>query len=407
MWGVGKVRVFGRVAVVILFYSALSPAVNPPLDKTRLNLQLHTAAYKGDTIRILELLSEGAEINADVPQQNGKGYQNGDQLGGGTALMAAIAGEQPETVKLLLAKGANPNAVSSTGLRPVILAIQKRQPELLNLLLKKGAKLKPLSYDALVDACYSKEVMTLLLQKGIDPNTSEKGTGWTILMTCILEQPSAAEVLLAHGARASARDHFSRSPLLVAELDRIRLLTRDPKQRGLVEKDVQELDKIISTLLSHGADKKDLLTADFLQAATGGDLSRVKHLAARGASLNAYDFLYSLFHRGATALMLATQQGHADVVQYLLSAGASPKLKDTDGNGVFFYANHGLLKDPKHKSKTLEIVKKLIAAGANRYEDVGNEAQVLDQAHWLDTDIVNLLKNAGGRPNPGQASRAE
>ena len=51
----------------------------------------------------------------------------------------------------------------------------------------------------------------------------------------------------------------------------------------------------------------------------------VKLLLARGASLEARD------DRGRTALMIAAQRGHAQIVTTLLAVGADPKARDREG----------------------------------------------------------------------------
>ena len=60
-------------------------------------------------------------------------------------------------------------------------------------------------------------------------------------------------------------------------------------------------------------------------AARNGDLAQVDRLLAQGASLNAPD------EAGRTPLIVATVQGHVEVVRRLLAAGANPALLDREG----------------------------------------------------------------------------
>ena len=60
-------------------------------------------------------------------------------------------------------------------------------------------------------------------------------------------------------------------------------------------------------------------------AARNGDLAQVDRLLAQGASLNAPD------EAGRTPLIVATVQGHIEVVRRLLAAGANPALLDREG----------------------------------------------------------------------------
>jgi ankyrin repeat protein len=55
---------------------------------------------------------------------------------------------------------------------------------------------------------------------------------------------------------------------------------------------------------------------DFLKAAERGDLSAVESLIANGADINAK------LNNGKTALMLATQNGHEEIKELLIKAGA-------------------------------------------------------------------------------------
>ena len=62
-----------------------------------------------------------------------------------------------------------------------------------------------------------------------------------------------------------------------------------------------------------------------MMASQQGHLDVVQALLAKGADVNAKD------NDGATALMLASQNGHLDVVQALLAKGADVNAKANDG----------------------------------------------------------------------------
>jgi len=61
-------------------------------------------------------------------------------------------------------------------------------------------------------------------------------------------------------------------------------------------------------------------------AAEKGDLSKLQPLIAQGADINSRD------SRNRTALLLAVQNRHADIVKALLENGADPSLADLKGN---------------------------------------------------------------------------
>jgi cobaltochelatase CobT len=86
-----------------------------------------------------------------------------------------------------------------------------------------------------------------------------------------------------------------------------------------------------------------------LDSAAAGDLSRVKSLLAQGADVNARAV------DGATALFLASLNGHRDVVQYLLDANAEVNAKADRGATALIVAS---------QKGHLSVVKALIAANA-------------------------------------------
>ena len=121
--------------------------------------------------------------------------------------------------------------------------------------------------------------------------------------------------LLAHGAKPATVDRTAKSPILYAAA------------RGS--------DRIVAALLDRGIDPNARYGADLtaLMWAAGyadtapadGALRTVRLLLSRGAKLDLVD------DRGRSALMIAAQLGHADIVEALLDAGAEKTLKDKSG----------------------------------------------------------------------------
>lgn len=89
---------------------------------------LMDAAGAGDAAKIKQLLDEGADINEEY------------QAVGATALYFAVYNNaSPETVKLLLERGANVNKGMNNGWRPIHLAVDNNNVTLVKLLLDHGA----------------------------------------------------------------------------------------------------------------------------------------------------------------------------------------------------------------------------------------------------------------------------
>ena len=155
-----------------------------------------------------------------------------------------------------------------------------------------------------------------------------------------------------------------------------------------------------------------------IEAARNGDLEEVTMLIKKGALIN-YQTDY-----GYTALMWASDNGHAKIVKYLIEKCADVELSDTDiSNTALLMASYqGHLEIVKMlieadanintsndndttalmfalftlSSEHLEVVKYLIAKGANvNAEDISGET-ILMMASG-NKEIVKLLKEAGAK----------
>ena len=89
------------------------------------DVALLAAANKGDNAKVTELLGQGANVNA----------QN---EAGSTPLIEAVYNNHADTVKLLLEKGADPNARKNDGAAAIGFA--KKYPAILEMLKAAGAR---------------------------------------------------------------------------------------------------------------------------------------------------------------------------------------------------------------------------------------------------------------------------
>ena len=133
---------------------------------------------------------------------------------------------------------------------------------------------------------------------------------------------------------------------------------------------------IVRYLLSKGVnvnkEHKDGGTAAFL-AAELGNLEVLKLLQAQGANLDVVGTVNQV-----SALGVAAQNGHSDVVKYLISEGVDLNKQGLDGdNAVFMAALSG----------KFDVVQALAAAGANL--DLPGTAR----ARWLPLEVAMLSKN--------------
>jgi ankyrin repeat protein len=116
---------------------------------------LMSAASQGNLAMVKLLLEKGADVNA-VSEAGGQKVKNGAiALGKFTPLLLAVAYGSPELVKTLLDAGAEVNVQDVRGMTPLMLAVssETQNPEVVRLLLKKSADpaVKSLSGETALD----------------------------------------------------------------------------------------------------------------------------------------------------------------------------------------------------------------------------------------------------------------
>lgn len=208
------------------------------------------------------LLAHGADVNAISDDFR-------------TPLM--IAARQPSgaaTVKLLLEHGANPNpnVHPDTASSPLLEAATAGNAESLELLLNHGAKLREDSQVALTSAAFAEcsRCIDLLAAKITDKDVY---TG-SLEDTAVLGNTQAVRMMLDHGADAKAYDVLGRTALMYAA------------------------------------------TSDLLP------LETVKLLVAHGADVNAKSRHTKSGDEGMSVLEMAQRHGETPVLQFLVASGA-------------------------------------------------------------------------------------
>lgn len=156
--------------ILILTVMVISLFVIPSHAFSEINYSLHEAAASGNTVKILELINQGKDVNA----KNEKSF---------TPLMVAAENGQVETIELLLNKSADINAktemVFFKGYTALIAAVSGGHARAVKILIEKGADVNTKfqgRWSSLVIASVAnyKDVVEILLKNGADRTNLEK-----------------------------------------------------------------------------------------------------------------------------------------------------------------------------------------------------------------------------------------
>jgi ankyrin repeat protein len=284
------------------------------------------AAYLDDTETAVKLLAAGARANStdeygETPLTlacaNGNALLAGKLLDAGanpaaarwdgeTALMIAASAGSVETVNLLIARGADVNAVESRkGQTALMWAAAERHPEVVKTLIDHSADVHAASksgFTSLVFAAAKNDSQSAgaLLDAGADPNYALPDGVKVLNVAASFRSVAVATLLVDRGANPNVPDREGNTPLHIA--------------------------------------------------ARSGDLALVQKLLAKGANPNAPTAPTPAPDRASvgaggsgpfrfiageqTPLMLAAKADHVEVMRALAAAGADVKVKAQDGTTV-------------------------------------------------------------------------
>lgn len=328
---------------------------------------LANAAEKADWQGVGKLLRAGADANAV-------------QADGMSALHWAVFHDDQATTKLLLASGARAKIENRYGVTPLSLACTNGNEGLVRALLAAGA----------------------------DPNGSLPG-GETVLMTASRTgRPGPVKALLEAGAKVDARERKGQTAIMWAAAD------------GHAA--------VVELLIKAGADFHERLKSGFtplLFAAREGRIDAVRVLLKAGADANEViqtEKKASLAPgNGVGALSLAVENGHFELGEVLVKAGANPNDQRsgfTPLHRLTWVRKPNRGDDPEGqpppagsgKLSSLEFVRRLVAHGADvnaRLQkaspgrgklNVGGATPFLLAAKTADLPYMRLLVELGANP---------
>jgi len=271
------------------------------------------------------LLAYGADPNRKVDGEHGEWSFPLIEA----ASMADVLHDRAEVVKALLSAHVEVNATDSEG-----------RTALLSSVMNNGD-----------------DVIPYLLDAKANPNQADKSGKTPLDYAVNMGKCAVVRLLLEHGASPNAAS----DQLLVTAV-------RDSHL------------EIVNALIAHGADPNAGQYSPLLVAVGTGNLDMVKTLVAHGAKVNPVG--------GQTSLAsIALEDNHPDIMQFLLSQGASMPV----GRSALIAAV---------RSGNAELTR--LVLGQNSNLDAATLSLALSSACAKgNTDIVNLLLKYGADPNLG------
>ena len=304
------------------------------------------AAEVGNTDMLKVLLEAGA--NADSPNPDGQ-----------TALLAVARTGNVEAAKLLLEHGATVDAKEKWGGQTALMwASARRHPAMMELLIARGADVNAVS----IDRNYQRHIQAEGRPKSLDSG------GLTPLLYAARENCLACvDVLLKNKADIDLADPDSVSPLLVAVMNANWDLAKKLIEAGA---DVNQWDIYGESPLLSAIDLRSRIdggraSIDAPNATKGIDI--LKLLLDRGADPNMQLFFQPanargvLYTRGVTPLIRAAVNADSEVVKLLLDKGADASVSTADRQTPI----HAVLAGRAQENQAVELIRVLQKAGTD------------------------------------------
>jgi ankyrin len=307
--------------------------------------------------------SEGVGINRGGLPDRGR---RAEALGGMTALLYAARDGRVEEAGLLVAAGADIEVAEANQIRPLLMAVLNNHLDIARLLLAKGANPNADDFWGRSPLWAAVDYRNLDMNNRDQDSPTDNGVDRGPILDFI-------NVLIASGANVNARTRevppSRRWLYALGDVSWVDFTGQTPFLRAALSADTATM----RLLLAHGADPNLATPAGTtpLMAAAGvnwavaqtyteskaAQLQAVALCVELGADVNAANSM------GLTALIGAANRGSNDIIRFLVEHGAHLDVKDREGRTPMRWAEGIFLAavGAERKPETMALLEKLAA----------------------------------------------
>ncbi|XP_026684825.1 ankyrin repeat and KH domain-containing protein 1 [Diaphorina citri] len=356
---------------------------------------LMEAASSGFIEIVRLLINHGADVN-------------GQSSSGNTPLMYACAGGHEAVVRVLLECGANVEDHNENGHTPLMEAASAGHVGVAKILLEYGAGINTHSNEfkesALTLACYKGhlDMVRFLLSAGADQEHKTDEMHTALMEASMDGHVEVAKLLLDSGAQVKTSENEGESLLSLAcsagyyELAQVLLaMHANVEDRGIKGECTPLMEAASSGNVNGLQASVILIPGAKINAHTEETQETALTLACCGGFLDVADFLLkngaNIELGASTPLMEAAQEGHLELVRYLLDSGAQVHAKTQTGDTALTYAC---------ENGHTDVADLLLSYGANLVSNKQiNISSVLSKDNLTDNSTMLIEAAKGGHAN--------